>query len=63
MSAEPFFFAYPEAEGGIKMPNCMRCGEKLAHNYLVAMFTMIEAKMKRIIVCLKCKDVLDKKAK
>jgi DNA-binding protein len=41
----------------------MRCGEKLSHNYLVAMFTMIKEERKRVIVCLKCKEILNKKGK
>lgn len=45
------------------MNSCMRCGEKLAHNYLVAIFTMIKEVRKRVIVCLKCKDILNKAAK
>jgi len=47
-------------EGGIKMNSCMRCGEKLSHNYLVAIFTIINEKRKRLIVCLKCKEILNK---
>jgi uncharacterized CHY-type Zn-finger protein len=47
--------------GGIKMNSCMRCGEKLSHNYLVAIFTIINEKRKRLIVCLKCKEILNKK--
>ena len=49
--------------GGIKMNSCMRCGEKLSHNYLVAIFTIINEKRKRLIVCLKCKEILNKKGK
>jgi len=45
------------------MNSCMRCGEKLSHNYLVAIFTIINEKRKRVIVCLKCKEILDKKGK
>jgi len=45
------------------MNSCMRCGDKLAHNYLVSVFTTIEEKVKRWIVCLKCKDILNKKEK
>jgi hypothetical protein len=41
----------------------MRCGVKLSHNYLTAMFTMIKEERKKVIVCLKCKEVLDKKEK
>lgn len=43
------------------MNSCMRCGEKLAHNYLVAVLTTIADKTKRVIVCLKCKEILNKK--
>ena len=39
----------------------MRCGEKLPHNYLVAIFTIINEERKRVIVCLKCKEILNKK--
>ena len=45
------------------MNSCMRCGEKLSHNYLVAIFTIINEKRKRLIVCLKCKEILNKKEK
>ena len=45
------------------MNSCMRCGEKLSHNYLVAIFTMINEKIKRVIVCLKCKEILNKNGK
>ncbi len=45
------------------MNSCMRCGEKLSHNYLVAIFTTIKEARKRVIVCLKCKDILNKKEK
>jgi DNA-binding protein len=41
----------------------MRCGEKLSHNYLAAIVTIINEKRKRVIVCLKCKEILDKKGK
>ena len=44
------------------MNSCMRCGDKLSHNYLVAIFTVINEKRKRVIVCLKCKEILNKKA-
>jgi len=43
------------------MNSCMRCGEKLAHNYLVTIFATINEKIKRMIVCLKCKEILNKK--
>jgi len=45
------------------MNSCIRCGEKMAHNYLVTIFTMIKEKRERLIVCLKCKDILNKKEK
>ncbi len=45
------------------MNSCMRCGEKLAHNYLVRIFTVIKEKSERLIVCLKCKGILNKKEK
>jgi len=41
----------------------MRCGEKLSHNYLVAIYTIIKEERKRVIVCLKCKELLNKKEK
>ncbi|MCX5697234.1 MAG: hypothetical protein NTU54_04625 [Candidatus Omnitrophica bacterium] len=50
-------------KGGIKMNSCIRCGEKLSHNYLVAMFRIINEKRERVIVCLKCKEILNKKGK
>jgi hypothetical protein len=50
-------------KGGTKMISCMRCGQKLAHNYLVTIFTIVNEKRKRLIVCLKCKEILDKKGK
>ncbi|MFH0763240.1 MAG: hypothetical protein V1925_05065 [Candidatus Omnitrophota bacterium] len=45
------------------MNSCMRCGKKLAHNYLVAIFRIINEKRERVIVCLKCKEILNKKEK
>lgn len=45
------------------MNSCMRCGAKLSHNYLVAIFTMIKDQRKRMIVCPKCKEILTKKEK
>jgi len=50
-------------KGEIKMNSCMRCGEKLSHNYLVAIFTIVNEKRKRLIVCLKCKEILNKEGK
>lgn len=43
------------------MNSCMRCGDKLSHNYLSPIFTIINKERKRIIVCSKCKEVLNKK--
>ncbi len=43
------------------MKSCMRCGQKMSHNYLVAIFAMINEKVKRMIVCFKCKEILAKK--
>ncbi|MFH1889145.1 MAG: hypothetical protein ABH806_03545 [Candidatus Omnitrophota bacterium] len=48
-------------KGGSKMNSCMRCGEKLSHNYLSAIFTVIKEKRERLIVCLKCKETLNNK--
>jgi len=45
------------------MNSCMRCGEKLSHNYLAEIFTIINEKRKRLIVCLKCKEILNKMGK
>jgi len=45
------------------MNNCMRCGEKFAHNYLITMFATVKEKRERMIVCKKCKEILDKKEK
>ncbi|MDD5238114.1 MAG: hypothetical protein PHU96_04045 [Candidatus Omnitrophica bacterium] len=42
------------------MNSCMRCGEKLQHNYLVAVFKVTKEKRERLIVCLKCRDILKK---
>jgi len=38
----------------------MRCGEKLQHNYLVAFFKVTKEKTEKLIVCLKCRDILKK---
>lgn len=43
------------------MTSCMRCGEKLAHNYLTTIFMIINKERKRLIVCSKCKEILNKK--
>lgn len=43
------------------MNSCMRCGLKLQHNYLVPVFATINGKYQRMIVCLKCKEILNKK--
>ncbi len=45
------------------MNSCMRCGNKLSHNYLTAIFTTIKEKRVRLIVCAKCKEILNKKEK
>ncbi|MFA5062807.1 MAG: hypothetical protein WC578_01870 [Candidatus Omnitrophota bacterium] len=45
------------------MNSCMRCGERLAHNYLVTVFTLVKEERKRMIVCLKCREVLNKQLK
>jgi NAD-dependent SIR2 family protein deacetylase len=60
LSAEPYFF---NLSGGIKMNSCMRCGEKMAHNYLVTIFTTIKEERKKLIVCLKCKEILNEEVK
>ncbi len=41
------------------MNSCSRCGKKLSHNYLVAMFRTIEEKVRRVLVCLECKEILN----
>jgi len=33
----------------------------MAHNYLVTVFATINEARKRLIVCLKCKEILNKK--
>ena len=45
------------------MNACMRCGDKVAHNYLTALFTIIDEKRKRVVVCSQCKEILEKKGK
>jgi len=45
------------------MNGCMRCGVKLSHNYLVPVSTIVNEKKKRLIVCLKCKEIINKKEK
>jgi uncharacterized CHY-type Zn-finger protein len=40
------------------MNSCMRCGEKLQHNYLVTFFKETKEKRERLIICLKCRDIL-----
>lgn len=42
------------------MNNCVRCGVKFQHNYLVTLFKVIKEKNERLIVCLKCNDILKK---
>jgi len=36
----------------------MRCRTKLQHNYLVTVFKETKEKRERLIVCLKCRDIL-----
>jgi len=45
------------------MNSCARCGERLAHNYLVTIFTMIKEVRTKLIVCVKCKEILHKEVK
>lgn len=45
------------------MNSCTRCGVRFTHNYLVAIFEKINEKVRKVLVCLKCKDILDKKEK
>lgn len=42
------------------MNSCARCGSKLQHNYLVTFFKGPKGKQERLIVCLKCRDILKK---
>ncbi len=42
------------------MRSCVRCGNKLQHNYLVTVFKVIKEKEERMVVCLKCRDILNK---
>lgn len=44
------------------MNSCRRCGERLQHNYLVEFFKVTKEKRERMIVCLKCRDILSKQA-
>lgn len=41
----------------------MRCGDKFQHNYLVAVFKQTKDKRERLVVCFKCRDILNKKEK
>jgi protein-arginine kinase activator protein McsA len=43
------------------MNSCQRCGQKLSHNYLMVIFTIIKDKRIRLIVCQKCKEILTNK--
>lgn len=43
------------------MNSCSRCGKKMAHNYLVQMFRTIDEKIRKVLVCLKCREVLKEK--
>ena len=40
------------------MNSCVRCGIKLTHNYLKAIFMTIKEKRSRVLVCLKCEEIL-----
>lgn len=40
------------------MNSCMRCGNKLQHNYLVPAFKITGDKKEKLVVCFKCKDIL-----
>ena len=42
------------------MNSCKRCGNKMQHNYLVTFFKMLKDKQEKLIVCLKCRDILKK---
>lgn len=42
------------------MNSCKRCGDKFQHNYLVEFFKVTKEKTERMIVCLKCSDILKK---
>ena len=42
------------------MNSCKRCGNKFQHNYLVTVFKVTKEKRERMIVCLKCRDILKK---
>ena len=42
------------------MNSCKRCGVKFQHNYLVTFFKVTKEKTERMIVCLKCRDILTK---
>jgi ribosomal protein L40E len=60
VNAGPYFFQF-RVKREVPMKSCMRCGQKMSHNYLVAIFAMINEKVKRMIVCFKCKEILAKK--
>lgn len=45
------------------MNSCIRCGMKSSHNYLKAIFMTISEKRRRVLVCSKCEEILDAKAK
>jgi uncharacterized CHY-type Zn-finger protein len=45
-------------KGAMIMNSCRRCGDKLQHNYLVEFFKVTKEKRERMIVCLKCRDIL-----
>lgn len=40
------------------MNSCGRCGDRLQHNYLVEFFKVTKERRERMVVCLKCRDIL-----
>ncbi len=46
---------------GVNMRSCDRCGSKFQHNDLVTVFKEAKERKERKVVCLKCKDILNKK--
>ncbi len=43
------------------MRSCARCGNKFQHNYLITVFKETKERKERQVVCLKCRDILNKK--
>ncbi len=43
------------------MNSCMRCGDRLQHNYLVTVFKEVKEKRERLVVCSKCKEAIGNK--